>query len=81
MLRIVRVGALDGETLDIELNNGSLVLLNLSSLMQQDPAFSELRGQDRFLCPVTDGQCVHWRDGPRLGLDEIFRLLGCQEGE
>ena len=79
MLYITRVGALDGEMLDIELSNGSLVLLNLTPLIERDEVFAALRRGGRFLTPMTDGESIYWRDGSGLGLEEVFALLGRAE--
>ena len=74
MLKIVRVGGLDDERVDIEFSNGSIVLLNMKTKMNE-PYFSVLR-EDNLLCyPRTDGERVYWRCGPSLTVAEIFEIL------
>ncbi len=74
MLKIVRVGGLDDEKVDIEFSNGSIVLLNMKTKMNE-PYFSVLR-EDNLLCyPRTDGERVYWRCGPSLTVAEIFEIL------
>ena len=74
MPEIIRVGALDGNTLDIELGNGSSILLRLGPLLEL-PGFEELYEDDRILHPKTDGSAVYWRDGPRISIREIITIL------
>ena len=74
MPKIVRVDSLASDTMDIQLDNGSIVLLNMKPLMA-DPAFAALLEDDRILYPKTDGISVFWRDGPRLSVSEIFTLM------
>lgn len=74
MLRIVRAEILDGEILNVELNNRNLILLNLRPLLQTAP-YAALR-RETLIRPMTDGQNVYWRDGPALSLPEIFSMLG-----
>lgn len=76
--RIVRVGAIGDDALDIELSNGNIILLQ-TALILALPGFEGLREDDRILYPKTDGECVYWRDGARLKLDEILTLTGSGE--
>lgn len=78
--KIVRVDAMDRSTLDIQLANGSILLFNLA-LLGDDPRFLALAEDDRILYPKTDGKAIYWRDGPRLGMAEILRLLQENEGD
>lgn len=73
MLQIVRVGALDDGSIDIELSNGNTLLLRLTPKLR-DPAFAALLEDDRIRFPHTDGACVYWRDGPRLMLHELEQM-------
>lgn len=79
MLSIIRVGALDNEMLDIELSNGSLVLLNLLPLLEKNGDLAALQQDGRILTPLTDGRGVYWRNGPWLGLEEIMTQLTLPE--
>ena len=75
MLQIVRVDTLDDLTLDIELNNGRLILFSMAHLLEHDPFFAPLRGRIPFPCPVNKGVSLHWKNGPTLRLDDILVLL------
>jgi len=79
MLEITRVDVVDDWTLDIELSNGHLILFDTRRIMESAPAYAVLRKDEVLPRPNTDGQSVYWRDGPRLGLEEIMTLLGRQE--
>lgn len=81
MLRISRVDTLDDLTLDIELNNGHLILFSMKYLLEHDPAYAPLRGKIPFPCPVNGGVSLHWKNGPTLKLDDILMLLAEQEEE
>ena len=74
MIKITQVGALDDNTIDIHLSDGSAILLNLDRYLD-DPRFTSLMEDDRILYPKTDEESVFWRDGPRLPLDEILTML------
>ncbi len=74
MLKITRVGALDGNTIDVELDNGNILLVNLG-LLAAEEGFGAMIKDNRILYPKTDGSSVYWRDGPRLTLADIFELI------
>lgn len=75
-LRIIRVEATDRESLDIQLSNGNLVILQ-NMLVLELPGFEGLADNNRILHPKTDGKSIYWRDGPRpLGIDEFLALIG-----
>ena len=76
MPKITRVDMLDGKTLDIELDNGNLILFNVSPLIETDKGFSALRGDDKSLPkPKTDGDNVYWEGCPKLTLSRIIELV------
>ena len=79
MLKITRVDVVDDQTLDIELNNGHLILFDMRRLMETAPVYDILRNLEVLPRPSTDGQSVYWRDGPRLTLGEIMTLLNRQD--
>lgn len=79
MLQIIRVDIVDGQTLDIELSNGHLILFDTRCLKAEGPAYAALRELEVLPRPQTDGQSIFWRDGPRLTLEEIMTLLNRQE--
>lgn len=78
MLQINRVDILDGQTLDIELNNGHLILFDTQRLPKGDHRYDSLRDLDLLPRPKTDGQSIYWQDGPRIGLAEIIDWLSIQ---
>ncbi|MCQ1530288.1 hypothetical protein [Lutispora saccharofermentans] len=78
MLQITRADIVDGQTLDIELSNGHLILFDTRRLMETDPSYEVLRDMEVLPRPETDGRSVFWRDGPRLELEEIMTLLNRQ---
>ena len=80
MARISSVGALDGDTIDIHLPDGSAVLFCLSPHLD-DPRFAMLKEDDRILYPKTDGEHIYWRDGPKLTLEEVFTLIKAGEAQ
>ena len=75
MLKITRIDIVDDQTLDIELNNGHLILFDTRHLMETDPAYGVLRNLEVLPRPSTDGHSIFWQDGPRLSLGEIMTLL------
>lgn len=78
MLKITRVDILDGQTLDIELNNGHLILFDTQRLPKADHSYDSLRDLDVLPRPNTDGQNVIWRDGTRITLSDILGWLSMQ---
>jgi len=74
MLKIIRVGALDNNKLDIELSNGSLILFDLHLLLSE-PEFAELLEDDRILYPKTDGNKIYWRGGPCVLLERLMKMV------
>ncbi|MBE6831321.1 hypothetical protein [Clostridium sp. KNHs216] len=79
MAQIIRVDILDGQTLDIELSNGHLILFDMRRLMETDRSYGSLRNLEVLPRPDTDGQSVFWRGGPRLSLETIMDLLNRQD--
>ena len=74
MATIVRVDVLDSDTLEIQLNNGSIILLNVAPLLQES-RFAQLAEGDNFLHPETDGASIYWSNGIRMLLNEVFTML------
>lgn len=74
--RIVKVGALARDSLDIDFDNGSILILNINLILSL-PGFEILSEDDRIYYPKTDGHCIYWRDGLRsLSVAEILALAG-----
>lgn len=78
MLQITRVDILDGQTLDIQLNNGHLILFDTQRLPESDHAYDSLRKLDGLPRPQTDGHSVFWQDGPRIALEDILQWLSVE---
>lgn len=74
MLEIVRVDALDGNTIDVELNNGNILLLNMD-LLRNNPAFAKLFEDNLIIHPQTDGTRLIWANGAKIGLNELLDLV------
>lgn len=74
MPKILSVGALDGDIIDIHLSNGSSILLNIKTVLG-NKSFESLSEDDRIFYPHTDGSCVYWNEGHKLYFDEIITLL------
>lgn len=74
MSKIVYVGTVGGEMLDVQLEGGGTLLLPVKKLLC-DPRFAALSEDDRILYPKTDGNAVFWRDGERISLPELLELM------
>ena len=74
MLRIVSMDVLDGDTLDIELSNGHIILSETDVLFR-DPVFAAFFHTQPLYRPKTDGGSLYCADGPRYSLDELMALL------
>ena len=79
MLQITRVDIVDGQTLDIELNNGHLILFDTRRLPEKDHSYDSLRDMEVLPRPNTDGQNIFWQEGPRLFLEDILRWLSVKK--
>jgi len=75
MLQITRVDILDGQTLDIELSNGHLILFDTRRLPETNQSYNSLRELEALPRPSTDGRSIFWQDGPKITLEEILRWL------
>ncbi len=78
MLQITRVDILDGQTLDIELNNGHMILFDTQRLPKANHGYDSLRDLDTLPRPNTDGQSIFWRGGPLITLEDILHWLSVQ---
>lgn len=78
MLQITRVDILDGQTLDIELNNGHLILFDTRQLSKTNHTYDSLRALESLPRPRTDGDSIFWQDGPRIALKDILEWLSVQ---
>lgn len=74
--RIIGVGSVSADSLDINFDNGSILLLS-TQLILALPGFEVLAEDDRIYYPKTDGVSIYWSDGPRhLSVIEILELVG-----
>ncbi len=73
MSKILSVSSLGEDMLDLRLDSGSILLLNLAPLLNEG-RFAGLLEDDRILYPKTDGDSVFWKDGPKLTLNQILEL-------
>lgn len=78
MLLINRVDILDGQTLDIQLNNGHLILFDTQRLPESDHTYDSLRNMEVLPRPNTDGHSIFWQNGPRITLENILQWLSIQ---
>lgn len=78
MLLITRVDILDGQTLDIQLNNGHLILFDTQRLPGSDHTYDSLRNLEVLPRPYTDGHSIFWQNGPQITLENILQWLSIQ---
>ena len=78
MLQITRVDIVDGQTLDIELSNGHLILFDTRHLPRINQGYDSLRDLEVLPRPDTDGESIFWKDGPRITLEEVLQWLSIQ---
>lgn len=80
MIQITRVDIVDGQTLDIELNNGHLILFDIQRIPEAKHKYDVLNNLNVLPRPYTDGMCIYWQNGLHISLDEIIRWLSIYEG-
>ena len=73
-LKIINVGALDGDTFSITLESGHTIFLELED-RTHEPAFAALIVSGDFCKPYTDGENLCWPGGMSLTLKEILGML------
>ena len=74
ILKIINVGALDGDTFGITLESGHTILLELGDRIGE-PAFASLIESGAFCKPRTDGEKIYWPGGMSITLKEILGML------
>lgn len=74
MLKIVRVGTVGGDMMDVHLDNGNIIMVGLENMYRM-PCLAALQEDGRIYYPHTDGCDVYWKDGPRLSLAKIMQIL------
>ena len=60
MLQITRVDIVDGQTLDIELSNGHLILFDTRHLPETNHSYDSIRDLEVLPRPNTDGRSIFW---------------------
>ena len=75
MLQITRVDIVDGQTLDIELSNGHLILFDTRHLPETNHSYDSIRDLEVLPRPNTDGRSIFWQNGPLIALEDIFKWL------
>ena len=73
MSRIKDVVPKDDYRLEVLLDNGSSVILNLESRLQT-VRFGMLSDKQFFKRVTTDGICIRWENKIEISLSEVFHL-------
>lgn len=73
MSRIKAVIPQEDYRLEIQLDNGSSVILNLESRLQT-VRFGMLSDKAFFQTVTTDGMCIRWDNKIEISVSEIFQL-------
>lgn len=73
-LKIIHVGALDGDSFGITLESGHTILLELGYRIHES-AFAALIESGDFCKPYTDGKRLCWPGGVYLTAKEILDML------
>ncbi|MDD3228127.1 MAG: hypothetical protein PHE09_02820 [Oscillospiraceae bacterium] len=73
-LKIIHVGALDGDSFGITLESGHTILLELGDRIHE-PTYAALIESGDFCKPYTDGEQLCWPGGTALTLKEILDML------
>lgn len=71
---IKKVMPKDNFRLDIELDNGNSITLNLENRLKTI-RFSVLRDEGFFKRATTDGTCISWEGKVEISLSEVFQLM------
>lgn len=74
MSRIKSVVPKEGYRLEIQLDNGSCVTLNLESRLQT-VRFGMLSDKEFFKTATTDGICIRWDNKIEISISEVFQLV------
>lgn len=73
MLKIVRVIPKEDYCVEIALNNGSKVILDLKSRLKT-ARFGMIADEEFFRKATTDGICVSWEEKIEISISEVFQL-------
>ena len=78
MIHITKVKPLENYCLEVQLDNGSSVILSLRSRLGT-VRFGLLKDEVFFHSVTTDGSCIRWGNKIELSISEIFQLVQKQE--
>jgi hypothetical protein len=78
MTYIKKVETRDDFILEVQLENGSSVLLNLQSRLKTI-RFGMLSDKKFFKTVTTDGICIRWNHEIEMSLSEVFQLVQKQQ--
>ena len=73
MSRIKNVVPKEDYHLEVQLDNGSCVTLNLESRLQT-VRFGMLSDKQFFKTATTDGICIRWDNKVEISVNEVFQL-------
>lgn len=73
VIHIKEVVPKDDYRLEVLLENGSSIILNLESRLQT-ARFGMLADKELFLSASTDGKCIRWGNFIEISLTEVFQL-------
>lgn len=73
MGQIIKVVPREEHRLEVVLDNGSSIILNLESRLQT-LRFGMLSDEDLFYRAVTDGDYIRWGNELEISINEVFQL-------
>ena len=73
MSRIISVMPKEDYRLEVQLDNGSSITLNLESRLQT-MRFGMLSDKQFFKTATTDGICIRWENKIEISVREVFQL-------
>jgi len=73
MSRIKNVVPKEDYRLEVQLDNGSCITLNLESRLQT-VRFGLLSNKQFFRTATTDGICIRWDNKIEISVNEVFQL-------
>lgn len=74
MSHIIKIVPLADYRLEVQMDNGSSVTLNLESRLET-VRFGKLTDKAFFDSATTDGSFIRWEDKIEIALSELFQLI------
>lgn len=71
---ILGIRPLEGYRMEVRLDNGNVVILNLESKLRT-ARFRQLRDKRLFDSATTDGDSIRWNDLVEISITEILEML------